>query len=145
MNTIQVRQGTLEEALNIARQIKEFSQTTTRESLKQRLEGKSSLILVAEENQQLLGFKMGYRLDESTFYSWLGGVVVNARGKGIAQALLDEQEKWARDHNYQNITVKSRNQFPSMLRLLLRNDYLIDNYEKRDDPLASRIHFIKRL
>jgi len=49
------------------------------------------------------------------------------------------------DHGYQQLKVKSRNQFPAMLRLLLRNNYLIENFEPYEPLLESRIHFVKQL
>ncbi|MGC9552370.1 GNAT family N-acetyltransferase, partial [Vibrio metoecus] len=52
---------------------------------------------------------------------------------------------WALEQGYQRIKVKSRNQFPAMLRLLIRNNYLIEEYEKKDQILESRIHFVKSI
>ena len=80
----------------------------------------------------MLGFKVGYQIDDTTFYSWFGGVSSSARKAGIAQALLYAQQKWAFEQGYKQIKVKSRNQFPSMLRLLIKNGYLIEKYEKKE-------------
>ncbi|GEM75893.1 hypothetical protein VSA01S_20050 [Vibrio sagamiensis NBRC 104589] len=52
------------------------------------------MLLVAEKVGAILGFKIGYELDNSTLYSWLGGVVVNARNEGVAQMFLEAQEEW---------------------------------------------------
>ncbi len=140
-----IRQGSLAEVVSIVTKIDEFVSKETEASLSARLAGKTHYIQIAEQGDELLGFKIGYQLDEDTFYSWFGGVSSEARGKGVAQALLEAQEKWARDHNFQTITVKSRNQFPAMLRLLIRNDYLIERYEEKPNILESRIYFRKAL
>ncbi|MFS1863961.1 GNAT family N-acetyltransferase [Vibrio lentus] len=140
-----VREGSLEEVVSVVEQITEFAKKESVASLSERLAGKTSLILVAEEAGVLLGFKIGYELDENTFYSWFGGVSSLARNKGVAQAQLDVQEQWVKQQGYQQLKVKSRNQFPAMLRLLLRNGYLIEKLEEKEDINAHRIHFFKQI
>ena len=140
-----IREGSLKEVADIVATIDEFSHKENVESLASRLGDKRSLILVAESNGELVGFKMGYEIDNGTFYSWFGGVTSQARRLGVAQALLEWQERWVTAQSYQAITVKSRNQFPSMLRLLLKNGYLIEGYEQRTPLIESRIMFIKTL
>ncbi|PMG96185.1 GNAT family N-acetyltransferase [Vibrio lentus] len=140
-----VREGSLEEVVSVVEQITEFAKKESVASLSERLAGKTSLILVAEEAGVLLGFKIGYELDENTFYSWFGGVSSLARNKGVAQAQLDVQEQWVKQQGYQQLKVKSRNQFPAMLRLLLRNGYLIEKLEEKADINSHRIHFLKQI
>ncbi|MBY7838765.1 GNAT family N-acetyltransferase [Vibrio fluvialis] len=140
---MQIRLGTLAEAAQVVQEIGEFIRKETVETLAQRLAGKRDLILIAEEDGQLLGFKIGYELDSETFYSWFGGVSSLARNRGVAQQLLDAQEQLVAEQGYGKLTVKSRNQFPAMLRLLLRNGYLIENFEKTEPLAESRIHFVK--
>jgi len=140
-----VREGSLEEVVSVVEQITEFAKKESVASLSERLAGKTSLILVAEEAGVLLGFKIGYELDENTFYSWFGGVLPIARNKGVAQAQLDTQEQWVQQQGYKRLKVKSRNQFPAMLRLLLKNGYLIEKLEEKEDINAHRIHFLKQI
>ncbi|EEX95579.1 hypothetical protein VIOR3934_08826 [Vibrio orientalis CIP 102891 = ATCC 33934] len=144
--SIVYRQGTLEECVQVVEQIQEFAHKETVESLAARLEGKACfLIQVAQEEDNLLGFKIGYQLTEETFYSWFGGVSPLARNKGVAQTLLEIQEKWAAEQGYKQLKVKSRNQFPAMLRLLIRNGYLIESFEQKQPIIESRIHFVKSI
>ena len=140
-----VREGSLEEVVSVVEQITEFARKESVASLSERLAGKTSLILVAEEAGVLLGFKIGYELDENTFYSWFGGVLPIARNKGVAQAQLDTQEQWVKQQGYQQLKVKSRNLFPAMLRLLLKNGYLIEKLEEKEDINDHRIHFLKQI
>lgn len=142
---MKIREGSLSEVVAVVTEIDEFIVKENEQSLAQRLEGKRHLILVAEQQGQILGFKIGYELDSDTFYSWFGGVSPKARNLGLAQKLLDVQESWAIEQGYQQLKVKSRNQFPAMLRLLLRNNYLIENFEPYEPLLESRIHFVKQL
>lgn len=142
---MKIREGSLSEVVTVVTEIDEFIVKENEQSLAQRLEGKRHLILVAEQQGQILGFKIGYELDSDTFYSWFGGVSPKARNLGLAQKLLDVQESWVIEQKYQQLKVKSRNQFPAMLRLLLRNNYLIENFEPYEPLLESRIHFVKQL
>ncbi|EDL53323.1 GNAT family N-acetyltransferase [Vibrio mediterranei] len=140
-----VREGTLEEVVSIVELIEEFAHKETIESLQARLNGHKHLILVAEKAGVLLGFKIGYQIDEANFYSWFGGVSPVARKQGVAQVLMEYQERWAKQQGYQHITVKSRNQFPSMLRLLIKNGYFIYDCEPKQLVIETRIKFIKYL
>ncbi len=143
--TMLIREGTLEEALQVVTRVKEFTNEETIASMAQRLGDKNSLILVAEKNGSILGFKIGYELDDDTFYSWFGGVAPQARNEGVAQMLLEAQEEWVADQGYKTLKVKSRNQFPAMLRLLLRNGYLIEKFDENVNLRESRVHFIKAM
>ena len=143
--SIRYRLGTLEECVQVVEQIAEFTNKETVESLSTRLKNKKHLILVAQKGKDTLGFKVGYQIDDTTFDSWFGGVSSSARKAGIAQTLLDAQQRWAYEQGYKQIKVKSRNQFPSMLRLLIKNGYLIEKYEEKNNILDGRIYFIKQL
>ncbi|PKF77455.1 GNAT family N-acetyltransferase [Vibrio sp. vnigr-6D03] len=142
---MKIRTGSLDECINVANAIPEFVHKETVLNLAKRLKDKVNLVLIAEDGDNLLGFKIGYELDKDSFYSWFGGVLPEGRKRGVAQLLLEEQEKWAIKSGYKQINVKSRNEFPSMLRLLIRNGYLVDMVEKYPDILESRIHFIKKI
>ncbi len=112
-------------------------------SLAARVGDKPALLLVAYHDNQLAGVKVGYEQSEDTFYSWLGGVVPEYRRYGVAQALLEFQQEWVTKKGYAFLTVKSRNRFPAMLRLLLRNGYAITSCEPKGDIQDYRILFRK--
>ncbi|GAB3532247.1 GNAT family N-acetyltransferase [Photobacterium alginatilyticum] len=142
---MKIRQASLTEAAQVLAQIREFAQPADEHALEIRLKGRAPLILVAELDEQLVGVKIGYRLSETCFYSWLGGVAPEGRCSGVAQALLEEQETWVKQQGFEELRVKSRNRFPAMLRLLLRNGYLIEHMEKKDGLEDYRLHFVKNL
>lgn len=123
---VRVRQGTLEEALQVLVQVAELAQGRSSASYAARLSG-PHLILVAECDGQLAGFKIGYARDDAVFYSWIGGIVPDFRRQGIGQQLLEAQQRWVGQHGYRAIEVKSSARFPSMLAMLVRNGYrLVD-------------------
>ena len=140
-----IREATIDEAVAVLAKISEFAKPADHAAVALRLDGRRALVLVAEQEGELVGVKIGYALSEQVFYSWLGGVAPRGRGRGVAQALLEAQEEWAREQGYSAIRVKSRNRFPAMLRLLLRNGYLIEDMDKKEGVLDYRLHFSKQL
>ena len=50
------------------------------------------LINVALDESEVVGYKIGYELNESKYYSWYGGVHEDYRGRGIASKLMEEQD-----------------------------------------------------
>ncbi|MGF1759030.1 GNAT family N-acetyltransferase [Photobacterium sagamiensis] len=142
---MKIRQASVAEAAAVLARIGEFAKPADETALQARLRGRQPLILVAEQDEQLVGVKIGYRLSETCFYSWLGGVAPEGRCGGVAQSLLETQEAWAVEQGFEELRVKSRNRFPAMLRLLLRNGYLIEHMEKKDGLEDYRLHFVKIL
>nr|WP_275440552.1 GNAT family N-acetyltransferase [Vibrio sp. Of7-15] len=131
--------------MEVIRLIPEFARGESVESIQARLKDRNSLILMATQGEIPLGVKIGYQLDSSTFYSWLGGVAPQGRNHGVAQALLEAQELWVQEQGYSAVRVKSRNCFPAMLRLLLRNGYLIESIEQKENIEDNRLNFIKQI
>lgn len=140
---ISINHGTLEDLQTWESQIPEFEKHNSLEKLKSRLSNKG-LILKAVEAGEVLGFKAGYPLNETTFYSWVGGVFPRHRGKGVAQKLLDHQEAFVKTQGFQTIRVKSMNRYKSMIVFLLKNDYCIVGYDDQGDPWKSKIRFEKQ-
>ena len=140
-----IRQGSVSELVRVNQQITEFAAPYTEAVFRQRLEGRRWYGLVSESVNVLVGFKVGYEESETVFYSWLGGVLAERRGQGIARELLYEQERWVRRQGYRQIRVKSRNRFRSMLTLLTKEGYERVAVEPQADPADTRIHFLKTL
>jgi GNAT superfamily N-acetyltransferase len=107
------------------------------------LADKEHLALVALYHQTPAGFKIAYTQSDICLYSWLGGVHPQYRKLGIASALLDYQENWARQHGFQKITVKSMNKYPDMLRFLIKNGYAITGTEQQSHSKEIKIRFEK--
>lgn len=78
------------------------------------------LVLLAWEGDDCVGVKMGYRRNESTFYSWLGGVSPEARGQGVARRLMLAQHGWLAEHGYRYVTTETYNRYRKMLLLNIR-------------------------
>lgn len=139
-----IREGTLAEAHQLMLGIPEFDRPRSLQDLQARLPD-GALILVAELDGFLAGFKIGYPITDTELYSWLGGVLPAYRQAGLAQQLLTFQENCAKERGCHTLSVKSMNRYPAMLRLLIRNGYQIRAVEQFGDPAHERISFIKPL
>ncbi|MAD54085.1 MAG: GNAT family N-acetyltransferase [Idiomarinaceae bacterium] len=136
-------EGTVADVIEIDAAIPEFDNKNSKEKIEQRLAGKEALILVALEDAKKVGYKLGYALSDTEFYSWLGAVHPSYRGHGIAKQLLKQQEAWVKNRGFKSIRVKSMNRFPAMLQLLISQGYVICGYDDKGSPETSKIHFLK--
>lgn len=55
-----------------------------------------ALFVLAYNDNKLVGFKIGYPYNTSTFYNWIGGVNPMFRKQGIATQLSILQEEYAK-------------------------------------------------
>ncbi len=91
---------------------------------KQRIEQQPELFsILAYNNDDLIGFKVGYPYDETTFYSWIGGVLPNHQQQGIAKHMAYLQEEYARSEGFTKLRTKSMNQYKTMMILNLKNGF----------------------
>lgn len=100
-------------------------------------------LLLARINGKPVGFKLGYRLDQKTFYSWLGGVLPEWRGLGVAQDLMNEQHQWCLQQGYTQIQTKTVSSFRDMIVLNLKSGFQILSSEPH--PEGIKILFQKRI
>ena len=118
-----IGEGSLSEAAALEERIPEFDSPYGETEITRRVGPRKHLCLLARIDDQPAGYKLGYEETPSRFYSWIGGVVPAHRRRGVAQQLLHAQEAWCRAAGYDEITVKSRNRFRGMVRLLVQNGY----------------------
>lgn len=81
------------------------------------------LILVALNDDRVVGYKIGYQDRKTRFYSWLGGVYPEYRGKGIASELMVRQHAWCKSQGYSVVRTQTKNTWRSMLILNLRHGF----------------------
>ncbi|PCK32803.1 GNAT family N-acetyltransferase [Pseudoalteromonas piscicida] len=142
---LEFKTGSVDDLLTIENQIPEFVTPRKREEVEDKLRDKQHLLLMAYAQGKPVGYKLGHELPNNEFYSWLGAVIPEYRGKGIAKQLLVMQETWCQTQGYSAIRVKSRNRFKNMLLMLISRDYQIVKCEKIDGSLDYKIHFYKQL
>jgi GNAT superfamily N-acetyltransferase len=111
-----IREASPAELLLAHERIPEFPGKASLDFYTERLKHRLHLGLVAEKDGELLGFKVGYQSDTAdTFYSWMGGVMPEFRKLGIAGALAEYQENWAKEKGFKAVFFKTRNRFPAMI------------------------------
>lgn len=121
-----IRLASLEELLWMHQHIPEFPGKASLDFYSDRLKHRLYLALVAEKEGELIGFKVGYQSDTpETFYSWMGGVRPEFRKFGVADALADFQENWAKEQGFTSVFFKTRNRFPAMVTFGLKRGFKI--------------------
>jgi GNAT superfamily N-acetyltransferase len=98
--------------------------------LENKMAGKPRLLVIAAIYEtNVIGYKIGYELEDSKFYSWLGGVAAEYRGKGIASRLMETQHKYLKDKGYQVVQTKRMNKWREMLILNIQHGFdVIETY-----------------
>ncbi|MFF2175883.1 GNAT family N-acetyltransferase [Lysinibacillus sp. NPDC058147] len=111
----------------------------------EKLESKEGLIcLLAVENEDILGFKLGYIHPDSIFYSWLGGVHEKNRGQGIASQLMMRQHEHLKALGFKKVRTYGRNERKAMLITNLKHGFdIISTFVDKKD--RHKIVFEKTL
>lgn len=121
---IEIEECGFEEVAALEAQIPEFDRSHAVGDIERRIGGRPHLALVAKLEEKPVGYKLGYEQRPNRFYSWLGGVLPEARRKGVARALLRHQEQWCGER-YAAIRVRSQNRYRGMMSFLLAEGYEI--------------------
>ena len=137
---IEIIRTSIETAWEVSLLIPELVNPHPSKEYHHRMEGKTSLCLVAYVEEQLAGFKVGYdKFGDGSFYTWMGGVVPAYRRNHIAKALADAQEAWAARQGFKSIILKTRNRHKAMLLFALSNGFSITGVEPRETLEEYRI------
>ncbi|NVJ84727.1 MAG: GNAT family N-acetyltransferase [Algoriphagus sp.] len=142
----QIREASLEELYRVHQEIPEFPGKASLDFYRNRLKHRLFLALLAETEGELIGFKVGYQSDiPDTFYSWMGGVKPEFRKLGIANALAEYQENWAKEKGFRSIYFKTRNRFPAMIAFELNRGFKIMEVIPKGGVEDYRIVMLKQL
>ena len=131
----------LDDVLALSAEI--FDKSYQREEYEKRL-GVDHFMQVGYVDGQPVAFKIGYRTDEKTFYSWFGGVHPDFRRQGWATRLADMQERHASWAGYEKITMKTRRKREAMLNFAQKRGFVITKVEGESAP-NDKIHLEKIL
>jgi len=108
------------------------------DKLIKQMKSKPNLIVnVALDGAIVIGYKIGYSLTDTKFYSWLGGVDTTYRNLGVAAKLMEEQHRYLKANGYQLIQTKTMNRWRNMLILNIKSGfdivgtYIDDNGETK--------------
>jgi len=135
----------LQTAVDLSTQIPEFDDPYPVEVYSDRLKTDRH-ILTAYVNNEIAGFKVGYdRFDDSSFYSWMGGVLPKFRKQGVAEKLADYQEKWASENGYNSIKLKTRKKHEAMIVFSSKRGFVITKEIPKIPEAETRICMEKKL
>jgi len=133
-----IEENKLDDVMEVLALIPEFENTPDAAAIQTRLTQLPHLILSARNDSGPIGFKIGYERD-GKFYSWLGAIAPAYRNKGIATALANRQEEWARNQGYTAIWMKTRNCFPEMLIMAIGRGFRMVGFDPREEVGQHRI------
>ncbi|MEM1043166.1 MAG: GNAT family N-acetyltransferase [Bacteroidota bacterium] len=110
------------------------------------LDRRNLLLFLAWLDGEPVGFKVGYGLSETTYYSAKGGVLEAHRGRGVARALLHAMEREARALGYARFAYDTfPNMHPGMTVLGLREGFEVTAAGYNATYQDYRIRFEKAL
>jgi len=142
---IHIREGSFQECVDLSSKIPEFDSPYKIEEYKKRCAGKY-LALIAEIDNQSVGFKIGYdRLNDGSFYSWMGGVLPKFRRMGVAYSLANFQEKWVTENGFSAIILKTRQKHDEMIAFSLNRGFIITEETQITPAEETRIWMEKSL
>ena len=72
---------------------------------------------LARSDGRLVGFKLGYAVTSSRYYSWLGGIDPEFRKLGIAQSLMAQQHHWVQKQGFKVLETEVREVNMGMIHL----------------------------
>jgi ribosomal protein S18 acetylase RimI-like enzyme len=104
----------------------EYSVSTAFEKTK----GKDVAIFEVREEDELVGFAIGYQRYKGYYHIWQLGVSEGYRGRGIATDLYDRIEKYAKDKGYKGVTLNTFNRYKANLQLVVNRGYEIYKFDK---------------
>jgi ribosomal protein S18 acetylase RimI-like enzyme len=88
-------------------------------------EKRNPCVVLAREDGDPVGFKLGYERGREEFYSWLGGVLPRHRRRGVAAEMMKLQHEWCRKNGYRFVVTDTLNDNAAMLILNLRSGFRI--------------------
>lgn len=122
-----------------------FDDTYSLEQLKERTSNKESyLVLIARVDGKDVGLKVGFKEDD-LFHSWIGGVLPEYRGKGIAKELTHVQHAWAKENGFSEVRTHTDHRFNNMLIHNIKNGFEIVDTQVRAHNGIRKLIMIKKL
>ena len=99
--------------------------------------------VLARDGDRLVGFKLGYAMTESRYYSWLGGVDPAARGGGVARQLMRRQHRWLAEKGCAQVETSTDQGNAAMARINLQEGFAVCG--TRSMPGRVQVLYLKLL
>lgn len=100
------------------------------------------LIFVYEENGSNIGYSIAIlQTEERNIYAWYGGIIPKYQGMGITKRWFENLFEYAKNNNFQTITVATSNLRPHMITFAVKMGFDIYNLKKRETGEGNKIYF----
>jgi ribosomal protein S18 acetylase RimI-like enzyme len=118
---IVVKEDSIEVAVKVNATITEFDKPYDKAYFEDRYKNSVSLILVAYVDNQPAGYMVSYdKNNDGSFYCWMAGVDPLFRRLGLLNSMMQYLNDWAKNHGYNRLTIKTRNNRREMLSYLVK-------------------------
>ncbi|WP_044557309.1 GNAT family N-acetyltransferase [Halobacteriovorax marinus] len=118
----QISSDIVKEIVSMEREI--FPSPMKEEKIARELSSKFNItILIAYEEGNPIGYKVGFERSKRIYYSWIGGVIPIHRGKGIASELMRRQHQIITEMGYRVVCTQTSNSFKPMVILNLNSGF----------------------
>ena len=136
----------IEEAVKVNATIVEFDAPYQKDYFEDRYKGKDKLIIVAYVDDLPAGYIVGYdKFGDRSFYCWMAGVNPKFRKLGLLKAMMDYEDKWAKEKGYNKIKIKTRNNRREMLAYLVKYGFSFTEVVQHPNIDDNRILLEKEL
>lgn len=145
-NQIVIKEVFIEEAVKVNATIVEFGVPYQKDYFENRYKDKEKLIIVAYVDEQPVGYIVGYdKFEDGSFYCWMAGVNPKFRKWGLLKAMMNYEDKWAKERGYNKIKIKTRNNRREMLAYLIKYGFFFTEVVKQSNTEDNRILLEKEL
>jgi GNAT superfamily N-acetyltransferase len=134
-----VRKSNPKEVCQLISQISEFEDTFHPAQIDARFTEKEHQILVAHNQNTLLGFLIAHSMESNIYNLWLTGVLHEHRNQGIGTFLMNEFRAAAVKLGNYRLQVKTLNRHRAMMKLLIDLGYDVIKYESPKITFELRI------
>lgn len=141
-----IKEVLIEEVVKVNATIVEFDAPYQKDYFEERYKDKEKLIIVAYVDDQPAGYIVGYdKFGDGSFYCWMAGVNPKFRKLGLLKAMMDYEDKWAKEKGYNKIKIKTRNNRREMLAYLVKYDFFFTEVVQQPNIDDNRILLEKDL
>jgi ribosomal protein S18 acetylase RimI-like enzyme len=146
MKDIVIKEDSIEAVVKVNSTITEFDEPYDKVYFENRCKNAVKLILVAYVDNKPAGYMVSYdRNNDGSFYCWMTGVNPLFRRLGILKKMMEYLDNWAKEHGYNKIRIKTRNNRREMLAYLIKNGFNLIEVEPRPLIKDNRVIFEKNI
>lgn len=143
---ILIKEVPIEEVVKVNAKVVEFGEPYKKDYFENRYQDKKRLIIVAYVNKHPAGYVVSYdEFEDGSLYCWMAGVNPKFRKIGVLKALMDYQDKWAKQKGYNKIKIRTRNKRREMLSYFVKYGFFFTEVTPHQNIEDNKIFLEKSL